>query len=128
MDYPVFRGQTQLGKVQLRKEGLYYCVSCRCHRPGDMIYRLAATVDGSRKSLGILVPMGDGLGLEKKIPISHLGQGSMDFFVLPTHEPLEGRFVPLSPKEPFAYLQDLKDACLAEQDGQVGVMLPPAHS
>ena len=79
MDYPIYKGQTQLGKVQLLKEGLYYKLCCRCRSPGDQIYRLTAAVGGKQISLGILAPIGDGFGLDRRIPIKHLGEGTPEF-------------------------------------------------
>lgn len=34
------------------------------------------------------------------------------------------KFVPIAPEEPFAYIAKLKDAFLATQNGQTGVMIP----
>lgn len=124
MDYPIFKGQEQLGKVQLLQEGLYYRVSCRCQRPGDQVYRLAAVCGGKKVNIGILVPMGDAFGIDKKIPRSHFGTGPAHFEVLPQHESVEGLFVPLSPTEPFQYLAQLEQARLARKDGHLGAVLP----
>ena len=124
MDYPILKGEQQLGKVQLLKEGLYYRLCCRCRSPGDQMYRLTVTAGEKQENLGILAPMGDGFGLDRKIPVSHMGEGPMVFSVAPAHGPVAGRFVPLSPSEPFSYLDRLKDAYLTKRDGQPGLMLP----
>lgn len=36
---------------------------------------------------------------------------------------LAGRFIPIKPEEPFAYIERLKDAYLVRQDGQVGIII-----
>ena len=123
VDYPIYKGHTQLGKVQLLKEGLYYKLCCRCRSPGDQIYRLTAAVGGRHISLGILAPTGDGFGLDRRIPVKHLGEGTPEFFLAPAHGTVEGRFVPLSPTEPFSYLESLKNSVFTTRNGQPGLLI-----
>ena len=44
----------------------------------------------------------------------------MSFRLVSKHDAPRTHFAPISPEEPFAYLQRLKDAYLAEKDGQIG--------
>ena len=124
MDYPLYKGTAQLGKVQLLRKGLYYEICCRCQRPGDSIYRLVAHAGDRKLSLGVLAPMGVGFGLDRKEPVSHFGPGELSFSLVPAHQPLEGHFVPLSPTEPFAYLSRLKEARFTTRSGQPGLLIP----
>ena len=123
MDYPIYKGQIQLGKVQLLKEGLYYKLCCRCRSPGEQIYRLTAVSGEARVNLGILAPVGDGFGLDRKVPIRHLGDGDLEFQVAPAHGTVEGRFVPLSPTEPFSYLEHLKNSIFTTKNGRPGLII-----
>lgn len=124
MDYTVFFGQQEVGKVQLLKEGLYTRVICRCQLQGTGIYRLAAQWGDHRENMGILAPMGDGFGLDRRIPCKRLGEGTPEFLLAPAHPQTQGKFVPIYPEEPFTYLENLKDAYMAKRDGQVGVVIP----
>ena len=79
-------------------------------------------------SLGVLVPEGGGLSLDKKVPVKQFPTGHPVFRVRPLHEKEETnkpkeKLVPLSPDEPFAYLDKLKDAHLAEQNGVRGLWI-----
>ena len=124
MEYPIFMGRKQLGKVQVLKEGLYYRISCRCQRPGSLMYRLTVTTGDRQEKLGILAPVGSAWGLDRRVPVSRLGEGEMRFELRPSHESVTGSFAPISPEEPFAYLDRLKNARLIVKDGQMGAELP----
>lgn len=122
-NYTVSFGGRDIGKVQVRKEGLYYRFYCRCQLSADVVCRLVATCGDKQESLGILVPMGDGFGVETRLAAKRLGEGMPEFHVVPNKVVMPGRFIPLRPEEPFTYLERLKDAYLACQEGQIGVVI-----
>ena len=123
MEYAVMMGNEQAGKVRVQREGLYYRFCCRCRLSGDVVCRLAVRCGEREENLGVLVPMEEGFGVDKRIPVKHLGEGEMEFFLMPKHDKIRGTFIPISPEEPFAYIARLKDAFLARQNGQVGILL-----
>lgn len=116
-----FGGQA-VGKVQVTRQGLYYRFRCRCRLSGDVISRVSILCDGKQDNLGILVPMGDGFGLDTGLAVKKLGQGRPEFLVMPVR-PKGEKFVPLRPEEPFSYLSRLKNAYLAERNGTIGILL-----
>lgn len=122
MEHEVFFGKDKAGKVQVLREGLYYRFICRCRLTGDVVCRLMVCCGDCHENLGVVVPMGDGFGLDKRIPVKHLGEGEMSFSLIPKHDHVAGKFVPIYPEEPFTYIARLKDAFLARQNGQVGVV------
>lgn len=122
-NYEVCFGQKVVGKVQVLKQGLYYRFICRCKLTGDIVCRLTVICGDKQENLGVVVPTGDGFGLDKKIPVKHLGEGEMKFYLLPRHDQVQGKFVPIYPEEPFSYIARLKDAFLSSQNGQVGVVI-----
>ena len=121
--YPLFFGGQAVGKVRLAREGLYYRFSCRCRLSGEVVCRVMVSWGGSRESLGVLAPMGDGFGLETKVPAKRFGEGKPEFTVMPSRPPAGEKFVPIYPEEPFSYIERLKEGFLAVRDGQVGVVL-----
>lgn len=121
--YEVFFGQETVGKVQVIRQGLYYRFICYCKLSGDVVCRLGVRCGVKTENLGVVVPMGDGFGLDKKLPVKHLGEGKMEFYLMPKHDKVQGKFVPIYPEEPFSYIERLKDAFLAQQNGQVGVII-----
>lgn len=123
-DYSVYQGDTEIGRVQVQQEGLYYRFFCRCKLNTQAITRLWVSCGEKRESLGVLVPVDDGFGLEAKIPASRFGQGEMAFSVDSKQVHTTGRkFCPIYPEEPFAYLTQLNNAFLVYQDGKKGILV-----
>lgn len=122
--YKVYRGQEITGEATVEKEGLYFRIRCRCELDREIMYKLLVTWDGGEENLGILAPVDGRFGLEKKVPAKRIPIEEITFHVVPRHQRLEKRFAPVYPEEPFSYLDKLKKATFATQDGQAGVQLP----
>ena len=120
MEQELKLGGQAVGKVQLLRQGLYYCVHCRCRLSGAQSIRLWAACGEKKVDLGVLVPMDGGFGLDTRRPVKHLGEGDIRFTLAPKHDNPRTHFAPITPEEPFAYLQRLKDAYLVTKDGQKG--------
>lgn len=119
--FGVYLGNQLAGKVQILQQGLYYRVICRCNISGDIICRLLVRCEEKCENLGILIPEGDGFGLDTKIPVKRLGKGEMHFFLKPKHECPEGTFTAIYPEEPFSYISFLKTAFLQRKEGEIGI-------
>lgn len=122
--YDIQLGSEVIGKAIVERQGLYYHFSCRCRITGAVIYRVTVSCGGHHENLGILVPMGDSFGLKTKLAVKKLGKGLLQFRALPKHQKAEGKFVPVYPDEPFAYLTRLQNAFLEVRNGRSGVVLP----
>lgn len=123
-NYGVYFGKQLAGKVQVLRQGLYYRFICRCQLTGDVVCRLKVTCGDKQESLGVVVPMDGGFGLDTRLPAKRLGEGDMTFILIPKHETAaSGKYVPICPEEPFAYISRLKDAYLVRKGEQVGVVL-----
>ena len=120
MEQELFFGDRPVGHVLVERQGLYYVFRCRCTLSGKTAFRLLASCGEKQEDLGVLVPMGDSFGLDTRRPVKHLGEGTLSFRLVSKHDAPRTHFAPISPEEPFAYLQRLKDAYLAEKDGQMG--------
>ena len=121
--YEVCLGRQPVGKVQVMRQGLYYRFLCNCRLTGNVVCRLTVRCGENQEKLGVLVPEGDGFALDKKIPVKHLGEGKLEFYLGPNHDHIMGEFIPVYPEEPFSYIARLKDAFLYRQNGKLGVML-----
>ena len=122
-NYGVYFGNRLAGKVQVLQQGLYYRFICRCQLTGDIVCRLTVTCGEKQESLGVVVPMDGGFGLDTKLPVKRLGQGNMTFMLSPKHEVTTAHFVPIYPEEPVSYIERLKDAFLVRTNGQAGILL-----
>ncbi len=122
-NYEVSFGNQNVGRVQVQRQGLYYRFLCRCQLSGNVVCRLQVTCGDKGENLGVVIPVGDGFGLDTRLPVKRLGEGNMTFTLMPKHEAGGGTFVPIYPEEPFSYISRLKDAYLARKGGQVGIMI-----
>lgn len=116
-------GKQLMGKVQVLRQGLYYRFICRCKLTGDVVCRLMVACGGKQESLGVVVPMDGGFGLDMHLPAKRLGEGKPEFYLLPKHDVPTGKFVPIYPEEPFAYIERLKESFLVRKGEQVGVVV-----
>ena len=66
--FDVIQGGQGIGRVKVRREGLYCRISCRCQRFDNEIHRLYA--GGER--IGVLVPAGEELVLETRVAAKRL--------------------------------------------------------
>lgn len=121
--YGVYLGKELCGKVQVLRQGLYYRFICRCQLSGNVMCRLRVSCGDQQQTLGILAPEGEGFGLDTRLPVKRIGEGAVEFTIVPKCDLPEGQFVPVYPEEPFAYLNRLKDCYLAYREGQVGVVI-----
>lgn len=120
-NYAVYFGNRPVGKVQVTRQGLYYHFLCRCQLTGDVMCRLWVSCGDKRESLGLVVPVDGGFGLNTSLPIKRLGEGELTFSLLPKHDKPAGKFIPISPEEPFAYIERLKKSYLVRKGEQVGI-------
>lgn len=116
--YAVYLLDRPVGTVNVEKQGLYYRFSCRCE-PGKGMHRLLLRSGGKETDLGLCVPMADGFGTEKRLPIKQCGTGTPEFFL----RPKDGHFVPISPEEPFRYIHRLENAFLERRGHQLGIVI-----
>ena len=91
--YEITYDAASVGTAQVKKQGLYLLLSCRCSLPDEGLYRIHACYGCDRMDLGICVPMGEVFGMDKKIPLKQIPEGTPSFFLLPKdwkpEEPVE---------------------------------------
>lgn len=121
--YPVMLGKEEIGQAQVIRQGLYYQIRCRCKLTGEVMHRLVLIAEDQEENLGIPAPEGAWFCLTKRLPVSRISGRILHIHARPRSAVLRESFIPLKPEEPFLYLQRLRDARLAEQDGQLGVIL-----
>ena len=123
MEYPITLGQEILGRAEVTREGLYYRFRCEVKLTGQVLCKILVSCGGCQVDLGIPVPVEDRFGLQTRIPVKRLGEGTMEFRIIPRHKDIIGRFVPLSPEEPFRYLSRIREARLVRSNGITGIVL-----
>lgn len=116
-------GDTLIGTAQVERRGLYYHIQVRCELAGGVMHKVLMCCDGREENLGILFPVDGKFGLSTRIPVKRIGEGKIIFRILPRHGSLSGRFVPLSPQEPFQYITRLKDSFLERRGNTTGIVI-----
>jgi len=122
--YVLSFGGRAVGKVEVARQGLYYCFSCRCRLSGDIVCRVVAVWCGKRESLGVLTPEEEGFALKARLPVKRFGEEEPEFLVIPNRTVTAGKYVPIRPEAPFAYIERLKEAFLVRQNGGLSVRIP----
>ena len=123
MDYDILLGGRAIGRATAQRQGLYYLLDCRCSLSGESMFCIAVTGSANTENLGILVPEDGAFVLRTRLPVKRLGEGPLRFEAVPKQTRRRENFIPLSPEEPFRYLQRLENAYLQIRNGQAGVVL-----
>lgn len=70
-----------IGTAELRQQGLYCHVRCRCRLEGTGMQRLSLGVGKRVIDLGILVPMSGEFGMDTRIAAKRIPEGTPEFWV-----------------------------------------------
>jgi hypothetical protein len=85
------------------------------------VYRLILSSGDQQENLGILIPEGESFVLTRSVPVKQFRKGEWFFRIVPKEHTVTGTFVPISPDEPFAYINRLQEAFLVHHNGQPGI-------
>lgn len=110
--FDVTRDGQAVGTVQVKKEGLYYRISCRCRVADTEIHRLYA----GREKIGVLIPERGELTLETRVAAKRLRKDC----VFSLDESM-GVFVPIHLGETFDCLDKLRSGRLGFREGVPGL-------
>lgn len=81
--YDIMCDASPVGKAQVKRQGLYYCFSCRCRLPDSGIYRIHVCCGENCEDLGICIPLDGMFGMDKRVAAKYLGEGTMSFHLHP---------------------------------------------
>ena len=121
--YQIYLGKETIGTAQIEKQGLTYCIRCRCRISGEVAYKVIAKCGEREAELGLLVPENGFFQLTSRVPVKNLGTGELSFRAMPRHVEPDAMFVPVSADEPFRYLTRLQNAFMSRSEGRQGVYL-----
>ena len=108
-----YRGQT-VGTVEVKQEGLYCRLSCRCRMSDRAVHRLYA----SGERIGVLIPDRGDLVLETRAVAKRLKPGCN--FTLDQNT---NTFIPIRPGEAFPHLDKLRSGRLGFREGIPGLII-----
>ncbi len=146
-NFEVYQDGKSVGTVALTREGLYYHIRCRCKLDAEAVTRLMWKQGHDYVSLGILVPMAGGFGLDTRIAVKKCPGEKPEFVLvekgkedllkqakeilqpeeredtIPQERNHQPEFVPIREDEPFPALEKLENAVLACQEEQLGALI-----
>ena len=117
--YDIYLWDKPVGKAEVVRDGLYYRFFCHCKISEATLCRVAA----GKVNLGVLVPAADAFELRTRLPVKRFADTAPEFRLVPDKPVLEGKFVPIKPEEPFAYISRLKNTYLCNHLGQAGIVI-----
>lgn len=121
--YQIYLGKEVIGTADVEKQGLTYCIRCRCRISGEVAYKVIATCNGKEADLGLLVPENGAFQLTSRVPAKKLGAGELTFRAVPRHVVPDGMFIPVTVDEPFKYLSRLENAFMVRRGEATGIQL-----
>lgn len=108
-----------IGEVVCYPDGLFYQIKCKCELITDDIYRLMVSDHNVVLSVGICMPQGDHLILNKRIPSKYLNGEVFEFWITPSKK--NTTFLPVDHNGTFTEFRSLENACLQIINGQTGI-------
>ncbi|MBE6977092.1 MAG: hypothetical protein E7438_00415 [Ruminococcaceae bacterium] len=117
--YELLQGGQAVGRVQVTRQGMFYCVGCQCKLSGAVKFRLIMESNGSELDLGILRQDKAWFRLQTRVNVKTAGQGRPAFCLRPQKDTAASLLVPVCPEEPFGYLARLEQAYLVRQNGKM---------
>lgn len=118
--YDIYYGDHVVGQADMRLEGLYYCISCRCVLADADLYKIEMRYASQSYILGTLIPNGRIFALERKVSKKQFTHEKPAFYIMKKCEEI---FVPICDDKPFAYLEALRSARFEFRNGQPGILL-----
>lgn len=110
--FHVTLGDTVVGRVQAKKQGLYLHLECRVTPAEPGKYRLVALCQDQRIDLGLCVPREGGFELSTRIPIKRFPTGNTYFLLTSSKQVLTDAHIPIRSDESFPYLHRLEKSHL----------------
>ncbi len=117
--YPIFDKANEVGTAEIRENGLYLLISCRC-KDLKRITKIRLITPKKEHMLGTCVLSEGSFVLKKQIPKKNISPGPYRFQVLFEEKQ---RFIPISENEPLAYIQYLRESKFCCQDGIPGIII-----
>ena len=122
-EFDIYLDGRVVGTAYVNREGLYYKFRCSCMFGEKGIYKLIVRCGQQKESLGICLPQGESFGLEKRVPVKRLGEGTMQFTAVSQNAGSPERFVPLQEETPFEWISKLKKARFEIREGIMGLVI-----
>ncbi len=116
--YKIMLNEEQVGQAHVKREGLYYKITCVCNFSDGKIHRVVVRDGESAVRLGICIPKDDKFYLSTRIPAKHLLGENLYFSI---ESDCAG--IPVFAGKPFPHLDKLETARLQFTNGQPSILI-----
>ena len=123
MQYDVYFADRHIGTVRVTVEGLYYYIQCQCRVFTDAVYKLAALCERGDVDIGVCVPKGSLLVLDKRVPKKSIGKEIQRFYIHQKQNKNNTIIASVDPNEPFEYISMLDGAKLVQNMGRIELLI-----
>lgn len=121
--YDVLKDSIVVGFVNVIREGLYLRFQCRCKSFDSEIYRLIAYSGSQPIDLGICVPEGNYIILNKKMPVKVFCEMPAQFTLKANNTSTQTVLATVDPQQPFRLIDQLPLSKLDLKDGKYRIIL-----
>lgn len=104
-EYVVCLDDRAVGKAKFVRQGMYTVISCFCKIPQNKSYDVFVKMADTTIPLGILVPVGDGMGTQKRVQSKKLS-GNVICICISHRNKASG--IPVEPSKPFPHISKIK--------------------
>ena len=111
-----------VGTCEVEERGLYFRIRCRCARVNRGFCRLVVNGEGQPRDLGLMIPEGDSLHLERSVAAKRFPKGVWRFVIQSSSKEEEADFFAVQEGATFAHLSKLNKAKFAKRNGEVGLI------
>lgn len=122
-NYDVYYGDSVAGNVSIDREGLYYRIVFLTGKLFPGFLRLMLSSGEETINLGICIPRGNQLYLEKKIAAKTFPKGNIQFLLSNGELSKSENFIPLMEDRPITMLSKLIHGKFTVRNGVPGVLM-----
>lgn len=122
VEYPVYKGDAQVGKILVERTGLYYHYTGCVQLELEGLYRIWAISGPKQMNLGVCQPSGGKWITQGKIPCQCLNLDNTQFIVTP-HSIKQKETIPIDDHSSFPYLEQLSDCRFAVKDNIPSIVI-----
>ena len=116
--YNIYSLEKIVGTASVKKEGLYFLISCRCTFPMKGIYKIDIFSGGRTLHLGTCIPEGDTFVLQKRISVRSLAGEDLRFEINSSRNNQREEFICVATDKPFPCIGKLRAGKLIKQNGE----------
>ena len=116
--YDIYFLNKIVGTASVKKDGLYFLISCKCAFPKEGIYKIDIFSNGPTLHLGTCIPDGDAFTLQKRISAKSIVDENFRFEINALRDSRRESFICVSADKPFPCISMLRTGKFIRENGE----------